>query len=55
MAKVINNRSVLLDPFCKKESSSENADNATSIISICPGTLDKINYAIIEKTIIKFE
>lgn len=55
IAKVINNRSVLLEPFCKKESSSEDADNATSIVSIKPGTLDKNSYAITEKTIIKFE
>lgn len=55
MAKVINNRSVLLEPFCRKESSSEDADNATSIVPIKPGTLDKNNYAITEKTIIKFE
>lgn len=55
MAKAINNRSVLLEPFCRKETSSEDADNATSIISIRPGTLDKNSYAIIEKTIIKFE
>lgn len=55
IAMVINNRSVLLEPFCRKESSSEDADNATSIVPIKPGTLDKNNYAIIEKTIIKFE
>lgn len=53
IAKVINNRSSLLEPFCEKDSTSEDANNATSILSIKPGILENNSYEITEKTIIK--
>lgn len=53
IAKVINNRSALLEPFCEKDLTSEDANNATSILSIKPGILENNSYEITEKTIIK--
>lgn len=53
MKKAINNRSVLIDPFCMKEKNSVEADLAKQIISNKPGKLDE-NFTVLDPTIIKF-
>lgn len=54
MAKAINNRSVLIDPFCMKDVSSAEADEAKSIVTLNPGRLELESYEIIDKTTIKY-
>lgn len=54
MAKAINNRSVLIDPFCIKDISSTEADESNSIAALTPGKLESESYEIIDKTTIKY-
>ena len=52
-AKAVNNRSVILDPFCQKDSDSVCEDLSKSIKIIEFGELDK-NLSIISKSIISY-
>jgi len=52
-AKAINNRSVIIEPFCEKDPTSVPADQASNIETILYGFLNK-DYSIKTKTIIKF-
>ncbi|MCR5642258.1 MAG: hypothetical protein K6G32_02815 [Prevotella sp.] len=52
-AKAINNRSVIIDPFCDKALESLSADDASNIETCQFGTLNN-DYTLISKTIIKF-
>lgn len=53
-AKAINNRSVIIDPFCQKDSKSVPVDSATAFITLEYGEMDS-NYNIIHKSLIKFK
>jgi hypothetical protein len=52
-AKAINNRSVIIEPFCEKDSASIPADKASHIETTLYGFLNK-DYSVKTKTIIKF-
>lgn len=52
-AKAINNRSVIIEPFCDKDPESVPADKATSIETSLCGFLNK-DYSINTKTTIKY-
>ena len=52
-SKAINNRSVIIEPFCDKASSSVAADQASSVESCRPGTLNS-DYTLNTKTTIRF-
>lgn len=52
-AKAINNRSVIIEPFCEKDSASIPADQASHIETTLYGFLNK-DYSVKTKTIIKF-
>ena len=52
-AKAINNRSVIIEPFCDKDSASVPADQASNIETCQYGTLNS-DYTLNTKTIIKF-
>lgn len=53
-AKAINNRSVILDPFCQKDSKSVPVDEAKSMENIEFGEVDK-ELNVISKLIIRFK
>ena len=53
-AKAINNRSVIIEPFCDKDPESVPADKATSIETSLCGFLNK-DYSINTKTTIKYK
>lgn len=53
-AKAINNRSVIIDPFCQKDNKSIPVDNATAFITLEYGEMDS-SYNIIHKSLIKFQ
>lgn len=52
-AKAINNRSVIIEPFCEKDPASIPADQASNIETTLYGFLNK-DYSVKSKTIIKF-
>lgn len=52
-AKAINNRSVIIEPFCEKDPTSIPADKASHIETTLYGFLNK-DYSVKIKTIIKF-
>ena len=52
-AKAINNRSVIIEPFCDKDPASIPADQASNIDTTLYGFLNK-DYSVKTKTIIKF-
>jgi len=52
-AKAINNRSVIIEPFCEKDPASVPADQASHIETTIYGFLNK-DYSVKTKTIIKF-
>jgi hypothetical protein len=52
-AKAINNRSVIIEPFCEKDPASIPADKASHIETTLFGLLNK-DYSVKTKTIIKF-
>lgn len=52
-AKAINNRSVIIEPFCEKDPASIPADKASHIETTLYGFLNK-DYSVKTKTIIKF-
>ena len=54
VAKAVNNRSVILDPFCQKDSNSVPVDEAKSMENIEFGEVDK-EFNIISKSIIRFK
>lgn len=54
MTKAINNRSVLLEPFCQKEANSASVDEAKSVEIIEYGEIDK-EFNIISKSVIRFK
>lgn len=53
-AKAINNRSVIIEPFCDKTSSSITPDQASSVESCQPGTLNS-DFTLNTKTKIRFK
>ncbi len=52
-AKAINNRGVIIEPFCEKDPASIPADQASNIETTLYGFLNK-DYSVKTKTIIKF-
>ena len=54
VAKAINNRGVLIEPFCVKSLDSINPDEAENIETKSPGIIDITNNSIISKTIVKY-
>lgn len=53
IAKAVNNRSVIIDPFCQKDSDSVNVDQSKSMKIVEFGELDE-NFNIITKSIISY-
>jgi hypothetical protein len=53
VAKAVNNRSVIIDPFCQKDSDSVNVDKSKSMKIVEFGELDE-NINIITKSIISY-
>lgn len=54
MAKSINNRSVLIDPFCIKDESSIETAKAKRVETTVPGIIDISKKTILKQTIIKY-
>ncbi len=54
IAKAINNRSVIIEPFCDKDSDSVPADKASDIETCKVGTLNE-DYSLNTRTTIKFK
>ena len=53
IGKAINNKSVIVEPFCEKDPASTSYDNAKSIETVHFGEIGADN-AIIKKAIIKY-
>lgn len=52
--KALNNRSVILDPFCQKDNDSVSVDSAKTLTTLEYGVMDS-NCNIISKSLVKFE